>query len=58
MGREGIEFEPVLDDERVEDLDDDEPVPPPTIDPDERIERTVIEEDEPIAFDDDRPVDL
>ncbi len=33
------EYEPNLEDERVEVLDDDaEPVPPPTLDPEERVE--------------------
>lgn len=47
------EFEPVADDERVVDLDEDgEPTPPPTLDPDERIEDEY--DDEPRS-DDERP---
>lgn len=47
------EYEPNLDDEREEDLSDEpESTPPPTIDPDERIE---AEDDREVALDDDRP---
>lgn len=42
------EWEPNLEDERVVELvdDDDIPAPPPTIDPEERIEETEPEEDD------------
>lgn len=47
------EFESNADDEREVDLDEDgEPTPPPTLDPEERIED---EDDEPL-LDDERPV--
>ena len=43
------EYEPILDDEREEDLSDEpEKMPPPTLDPDERIE---AEEDDDIEGD-------
>jgi hypothetical protein len=47
------EYEPNPDDERVEPLleDDDEPIPPPTLDPDERVEGS---DDRPVR-DEDRP---
>lgn len=46
------EYEPNLDDERPVELDsDDEVLPPPTVDPEERIE---AEPDEP-PVDDERP---
>ncbi|UYN84577.1 MAG: hypothetical protein KIT89_05200 [Microcella sp.] len=46
------EYEPNLDDERSVELDDDVvDVPPPTVDPDERIEA----EPEAPAIDDERP---
>ncbi|MHA6670280.1 hypothetical protein ACX3O0_15570 [Homoserinimonas sp. A447] len=41
------EYEPNLDDEREEDLSDEpEKMPPPTIDPDERIEAEDEEDDD------------
>lgn len=48
------EYEPNLDDERVVPLreDDEEPLPPPTIDPDERVETAI--EDGDVALDDER----
>ncbi|MGB3911387.1 MAG: hypothetical protein WBL06_13030 [Pseudolysinimonas sp.] len=56
MDREpySAEYEPNPDDERIEPLetDDDVQPPPPTLDPDERIEQT---DDRDIALDDDRP---
>ncbi|HEV7951118.1 MAG TPA: hypothetical protein VGP24_15240 [Glaciihabitans sp.] len=56
MAREhesSAEYEPNLEDERVVDLtdDDDFPAPPPTIDPDERLEDI---DEEPAPLDDDR----
>lgn len=54
MDREphSAEYEPNPEDERIEPLetDDDLVPPPPTIDPDERIEEL-----DDVAFDDDRP---
>jgi hypothetical protein len=48
------EFEPVFDDEREIDLDDeDEPDAPPTLDPAERVEAPAPE---PPLPDDERPV--
>lgn len=49
-----LEYEPNAEDERIEPLepDDEQAPPPPTLDPDERIE--VLDDDAP-AFDDDRP---
>ena len=56
MDREpySAEYEPNAEDERIEPLetDDDVTPPPPTLDPDERIE-AVDEAD--VALDDDRP---
>ena len=56
MDREpySAEYEPNPEDERVEPLetDDDVQPPPPTLDPDERIE---AEADAAAALDDDRP---
>ncbi|PJJ72580.1 hypothetical protein CLV46_2152 [Diaminobutyricimonas aerilata] len=48
------EYEPNLEDERVVPLldDDDEPLPPPTIDPDERVETDI--EDGDVSLDDER----
>ncbi|WP_403020984.1 hypothetical protein [Salinibacterium sp. GXW1014] len=47
------EYEPILDDEREEELvDEPEVKAPPTIDPDERIE---VEEDDDVPLDDERP---
>ena len=48
------EYEPNLDDERSVDLDDaaDTELPPPTLDPEERVEP---EPDPDIALDDERP---
>lgn len=50
------EFEPNLEDEREEPLveDEEEPAPPPTIDPEERIEQPDDAAD--VALDDDRRV--
>jgi hypothetical protein len=49
------EFEPVADDEREVDLDEDgPPAPPPTLDPEERIEDD-RDDREPLP-DDERPV--
>lgn len=49
------EFDPVADDAREVVLDEDgEPSPPPTLDPDERVEADE-EDDEPLP-DDERPV--
>lgn len=56
MDREpySTEYEPNPEDERIEPLetDDDALPPPPTLDPDERIE--LVDDDAP-PFDDDRP---
>jgi hypothetical protein len=55
MDREpySAEYEPNPDDERIEPLEpEDELPPPPTLDPDERIE--ALDEAE-VALDDDRP---
>jgi hypothetical protein len=56
MDREpySAEYEPNLEDERIEPLetDDEQTPPPPTIDPDERIEETG---DEDVLPDEDRP---
>lgn len=56
MDREpySAEYEPNLEDERIEPLEEDDEAapPPPTLDPDERIEE-VDEED--VVPDDDRP---
>jgi hypothetical protein len=56
MDREpySAEYEPNPDDERIEPLEpeDELPPPPPTLDPDERIE--ALDEAE-VALDDDRP---
>jgi hypothetical protein len=48
------EYEPNAEDERIEPLETDDDVlpPPPTLDPDERIE---LLDDDDIALDDDRP---
>jgi hypothetical protein len=47
-----IEYEPNPDDERDVPLDEEEPSPPPTIDPEERVEETDTE----FVEDDERPV--
>jgi hypothetical protein len=47
-----IEYEPNPDDERDVPLDEEEPSPPPTIDPEERVEETDAE----LVEDDERPV--
>jgi len=45
------EYEPNLDDEREEDLSDEpEKMPPPTMDPDERIEAPDEEDDDADRF--------
>ncbi|MBU1251483.1 MULTISPECIES: hypothetical protein [Microcella] len=50
------EYEPNSDDEREVDLDaSEETLPPPTIDPDERVERPEVEPDERPVDEDDRP---
>lgn len=51
---DNLAYEPNSEDERIEplDTDEDETPPPPTLDPDERIE--AVADDAP-AFDDDRP---
>jgi hypothetical protein len=48
------EYEPNLEDERIEPLetDDEQAPPPPTLDPDERIEEV---DDRQVLLDDDRP---
>lgn len=54
MDREpySAEYEPNPEDERIEPLEtDDDIAPPPTLDPDERIEA----DDDAPALDDDRP---
>lgn len=52
--RDSLEYEPNSEDERIEPLepDDEQGPPPPTLDPDERIE---AEADDAPPFDDDRP---
>jgi hypothetical protein len=56
MDREpySAEYEPNLEDERIEPLEEDDELtpPPPTLDPDERIEEV---EDEDVVPHDDRP---
>ena len=47
-----IEYEPNLDDEREVELDEEEPSPPPTLDPEERVE----DESDELLPDDDREV--
>ncbi|MER3388890.1 MAG: hypothetical protein RJQ01_02545 [Microcella sp.] len=50
------EYEPHSDDEREVDLDPiDETLPPPTIDPDERVELPGVEHGEQPVDEDDRP---
>ena len=55
MSDTNTEYEPDPDDEREVDLSDEpfENPPPPTIDPDERIE---AEDDRDLSLDDERPV--
>jgi hypothetical protein len=57
MDREpySAEYEPNAEDERVEPLesDDETAAPPPTLDPDERVEET---DDDDVVPDEDRPV--
>ncbi|HWH97652.1 MAG TPA: hypothetical protein VNS80_04730 [Pseudolysinimonas sp.] len=52
---DSMEYEPNPEDERIEPLvtDDELTPPPPTLDPDERIEEV---DDEDVLLDDDRPV--
>lgn len=52
---DSMEYEPNLEDERIEPLvtDDELTPPPPTLDPDERIEEV---DDREVLLDDDRPV--
>ncbi|MCS0498016.1 hypothetical protein [Protaetiibacter mangrovi] len=38
MDRDTIEYDPNPDDERPVPLDEEEPAPPPTLDPEERVE--------------------
>lgn len=52
MDRDRIDYEPNLEDERPVPLDEEEPSPPPTIDPDERVETN---EGDDIPLDDERP---
>ncbi len=51
---DSLEYEPNSEDERIEPLesDDDAVPPPPTLDPDERIEQ---DDEDDVGFDDDRP---
>lgn len=53
---EDREYEPIADDERIEPLveGDELPAPPPTLDPEERIE--VDDEEDEVLPDDERPV--
>jgi hypothetical protein len=53
---DSMEYEPNPEDERIEPLETDDELtpPPPTLDPDERIEGVADEDD--ILLDDDRPV--
>lgn len=53
MDRETIEYEPNPEDEREEPLEEEEPSPPPTLDPEERVED---ETDAEPGLDDDREV--
>ncbi len=58
MDRDGVEYDVNPEDEREEpalliESEDDEPVPPPTIDPDERIE---AEPEDAVGLDDERLV--
>ncbi len=52
---DSMEYEPNPEDERIEPLvtDDELTSPPPTLDPDERIEEVADEDD--VLLDDDRP---
>lgn len=53
MDRDTIDYEPNPDDERPVPLEEEEQAPPPTLDPDERVEEDV---DDDIPLDDERPV--
>ncbi len=54
MDRDTIDYEPNSDDERPVQLDEDEPSPPPTLDPEERVEE---EGDDDPGLDDERVVE-
>lgn len=54
MDRDTIDYEPNPDDERPVPLEEDEPSPPPTLDPEERIEE---DDDEIPGVDDSRIVE-
>jgi hypothetical protein len=51
---DALEYEPNPEDERIEPLEPEDELapPPPTLDPDERIELT---DEDDVALDDDRP---
>ncbi|HLU64028.1 MAG TPA: hypothetical protein VKY66_05815 [Protaetiibacter sp.] len=51
--RAATDYEFIPDDERIVPLDEEEPSPPPTLDPDERIEH---EDEDDVPLDDERPV--
>jgi hypothetical protein len=53
MDRDTIDYDLNPDDERPVPLDEEEPSPPPTIDPEERVEE---DEDDDVPLDDERPV--
>jgi|GEM_PF-1817027 len=54
MDRDTIDYEPNPDDERPVELVEEEPSPPPTLDPEERVEDD--ETDDPV-LDDERVVE-
>lgn len=51
--RDIIEYDLNPEDERPFPLEEEEPSPPPTLDPDERVE---VVEDDDVPLDDERPV--
>ncbi|MGN6273204.1 MAG: hypothetical protein ACTHMQ_08960 [Protaetiibacter sp.] len=51
--RDTIDYDLNPEDERPVPLEEEEPSPPPTLDPDERIEE---EDDDDVPLDDERPV--
>lgn len=55
MNRDTVDYDPNPEDEREEPIieEEDETLPPPTIDPDERIEE---EQTDPVGLDDERHV--
>ncbi len=53
MERDTIDYEPDPEDEREVPLEEEEPSPPPTLDPEERVEE--VEDDDALP-DEERPV--